>query len=150
MKHKLLQFFILSMLCVFTLSSCDGDEVVAPDDPDFGSALVAQLRGDWQCTYVEESVYMNDTGQLLRVTEGENDDVFTMGNRHYQKRSSPYRYFVYGAGRGSNGNPVLYMEEYDSNYYTVEVTTLNSTNMVWKITFQGSGARAIKHMYFKR
>lgn len=149
MQHKLLPVLVLILFCLFMLFSCGEDEAVAPKDTVSSNATIAQLLGNWQCTHIEESVYMNN-GQVLRVTENESDDVFTFANTYYQKKSSPYRYFVYGASRGSNGNPILHLEEYDARYYTVEVTSLNTSAMRWRITFQGSNAKAITNIHFRR
>lgn len=149
MIKDLRSLLVVCMLCVLFLSSCD-KEAPVPYDPLSTNAVITQLKGDWLCTYVEENVYINDTGEVLRVSEGESNDTFTFANTYYQKKSSPHRYFVYGASKTGNGKTYLHLEEYDSNYYTLEVTSLNNNTMAWKITFEGSNSKAIKLMYFKR
>jgi hypothetical protein len=150
MPKSLRLLFTLSMLCLLSLSSCDKDNLgIDPNDSVSTNPIINQLRGNWSCNYIEENIYTNDTGKLIGTTKGEYDDVFVFASTFYQKRSSPYRNFVYGASRGSNGNIFLHLEEYDK-HYTLEVTTLNATTMVWKLTFQGNNAKAIKYMYFKK
>jgi len=145
---KSLLFLLSGFLGLLFLVSCGEKEAVAPNDPDSSNPIITQIKGDWLCTFVEESVYMNDTGEVLRVTEGESNDVYTFANTYYQKKSSPYRYFVYAASKGNGGKMYLHLEGYDA--YTLEVTTLNTSSMVWEMTFHGNSSKSVRHFYFKR